>query len=444
MASQLRRVLSDSSLNRRMCQHSPELEEAKQWADYRRQRVLESYGLPRGHSNDPAKMRCRHTTVKEKLLHSSVSIAKATHGWMLPYVCSLCHTPGATCLIAECGHYFHGSCIVRWVGSHSHCPKCDRFIDLFIPAHLTLHPPRFRKSFSCFSKGPDFFDNDFDQRYEVSKLLLGKGTYASVYLGRERSTNTPVAIKRVLKTGLKSDLENVKALEEIAVLHGLHHDHIVNLHAAFSSPTHYMLVMDHVEGGTLEDWMHAWVDGQSSLGPRGHKRPLSEAIFRCVMRDVISALVYLHTIAGVVHGDIKPSNILMDRSFNVCFPVAKLCDFGNAVRMHPGLPLQQDIAGSFGYMAPELLCHETAVTPASDMWSIGLVAYEALVAFTPFYPYNTCTTDAATYPRRDFKHISPQCVDFLQKILVRDPTKRMTAQQAASHPFLNIAPCMCA
>ncbi|ETW09035.1 serine/threonine protein kinase, partial [Aphanomyces invadans] len=444
--SSLHRVHSDSDLTR-IINHNPVLDEARQWADYRRQRILETYCNPQPPLLETEKVRCRHVSAKQKLLHSSVGIAKATHGWMLPYACSLCHSSGATCLIAGCGHYFHGSCIVRWLGSHTNCPKCDRFVDMFLPAHLTLHRPRFRKSFSCISKGPNFFDTNFDERYESSERVLGKGTYASVHLGREKTTNTPVAIKHVLKAGLKSDIENVKALEEIAVLHGLHHDNIVNLHAAFSSSFHYILVMDQVDGGTLDDWMHAYVDQASTsadFGPRGPKRPLPEAIVRCVVRDIVAALVYLHTIANVIHGDIKPGNILLDRSAQVCFPVAKLCDFGNAVRMHPGLPLSNDVmSGSFGYMAPELLCKEP-LSPSADMWSLGVVAYEALVAYSPFYPYNMCTQEDAMYCPRDFKHVSPACVDFLKKLLTRDPTNRMTALEAAAHPFLQSPPCICA
>ncbi|RHY58840.1 hypothetical protein DYB30_005295 [Aphanomyces astaci] len=446
--SSLHRVHSDSDLNR-VIDHDPILVEAKQWADYRKQRILESYCChPQSPPPDSDKLRCRQVTAKQKLLRSSVGIAKATHGWMLPYTCSLCHSLGATCLIAGCGHYFHGSCIVRWLGSHPNCPKCDRFIDMFLPAHLTLHRPRFRKSFSCISKGPNFFDTDFDRRFDMSELVLGKGTYATVYLGREKTTNTPVAIKHVLKTGLKSDIENVKALEEIAVLHGLHHDNIVNLHAAFSSRSHYILVLDRVDGGTLDDWMHAYVADQgltTPFAPRGPKRPLPEAIVRCVVRDIVAALVYLHTIANVIHGDIKPGNILLDRAgAHVCTPIAKLCDFGNAVRMHPGLPLPTDgMSGSFGFMAPELLCKEP-LSPAADMWSVGLVAYQALVAYSPFYPYNNCTEEDATYCARDFKRVSPTCIDFLKKVLVRDPATRMTAVEAAAHPFLENSPCMCA
>ncbi|KAF0686381.1 Aste57867_21825 [Aphanomyces stellatus] len=471
VAQQLHRVHSDSALSDKSKLHtaSREIEIAKQWADYRKQRVLESYGQQQQEppANPPAKStptpparaasvpiltrRCsRHASSKQKLLHASVAIAKATHGFMLPYVCSICDALGATCMIAACGHYFHGSCIVRWVGSHDTCPTCHRFVDMLMPAHLTLHRPALRKSFSSFTcVRNNFFDADFDARYDVTDMLLGKGTYASVYLGREKASNALVAVKRVLKTGLKSDVENVKALEEIAVLHSLHHDNIVNLHAAFSSPAHYVLVMDHVAGGTLEDWMHTWVPGASPTdcrGTHGPKRPLSEAIVRCVLRDVVSALVYLHTIAFVVHGDIKPGNILMDtrHHHDGCVPVAKLCDFGNAIRMFPGLPLPAEVSGSFGYMAPELLCHETPLAPPTDMWSIGLVAYEALVAFTPFYPYNSCTTEAATFPPRDFKRVSASGVDFLQKLLVRDPARRMTAKEAAVHPFLQVPSCLCA
>ncbi|OQR85509.1 calcium/calmodulin-dependent protein kinase type I [Achlya hypogyna] len=457
------RVASDSKLcsskdSPPVSPHDP-LTQARNWAHYRDHRMYESYVAPKVptkaafhhhphpqhlgcvHKLSPTSSSAAHGHMGRKIFQASMAIAKETHGWHLPFKCGICSLAGATCLVAGCGHYFHGSCIIRWIDSSDCCPvpHCEQTINTLLPAHKALNKPRFRRSQSVITPTTEhgLFDKAFHKRYWIdSKSLLGSGTYANVYRGHEVATGKAVAIKCIKKSGLKSEAETLSALEEIAIMHTLFHDNIVNLHAAFTTPTHYVLAIDWVRGGTLHDLMHGHIG--SICGP---PMPMKEAALASVLQGVVAALAYLHTSAHIVHADLKPLNILVEESKTGL--VAKLCDFGNAVRLEEGLRFpraaRHELAGSFGYMAPELLCRSRP-TPASDMWALGIIAYEALVAFSPFYPYGACVNEDATYPDRYFRHVSPVCLDFVQKLLVRDPAKRMSAEDAVHHPFLQSPP----
>ncbi|KDO28228.1 serine/threonine protein kinase [Saprolegnia parasitica CBS 223.65] len=456
----LHRVQSDSKLcgsketSPPVSPHDP-LSQARQWAPQRDLRQYETPKLPAKatfhHHPHPQQLGCvdklppplhhGHGHMGRKIFQASMAIAKETHGWHLPFKCGVCALPGATCMVAGCGHYFHGSCIIRWIDTYDCCPvpHCEQKVETLLPAHKGLAKPRLRRSQSVVTPQVEhgLFDKAFHQRYWIdTKSLLGSGTYANVYRGHEVASGKAVAIKCVKKSGLKSEAENLGALEEIAIMHGLAHANIVNLHAAFSTPTHYVLALDWVRGGTLHDLMHG------HIGPIcGPAHALTEATLAPVLKDIVSALHYLHTSAHIVHGDLKPLNVLVESTKTGM--VAKLCDFGNAVRLEEGLRFpraaRHELAGSFGYMAPELLCRSRPA-PASDMWAVGIMAYEALVAFPPFYPYGSCVNEDATFPERYFRHVSPVCVDFVQKLLARNPDQRLTAKAALAHPFLQTPP----
>jgi parallel beta-helix repeat protein len=200
--------------------------------------------------------------------------------------------------------------------------------------------------------------------YEVAGEL-GRGGMAAVYLAHDIALNRKVAIKvmspaLLLGAGM---LERFKL--EAQVVARLTHPHIVTIHAIREIGGLNFIVMKYIEGCPLD-----------AILRRGHALPVPAV--RSILSQVGSALAYAHR-HGVVHRDVKPGNILMDVDGDAVvsdFGIAKVASATTST--HPG-----DAVGTPAYMSPEQ-CESYEVTPASDQYSLGIVAYELLTGAQPF------------------------------------------------------------
>lgn len=154
--------------------------------------------------------------------------------------------------------------------------------------------------------------------------------------------------------------------------------------------------------------------------------------------DLLSALFYLHS-NRVLHRDLKPQNVLIDSK-----GVAKLCDFGFARCMGTSTHVLTSIKGTPLYMAPELI-DGMPYDHSADLWSLGCIIYELLVGAPPF---NTTSIlqlvhliqhETVQWP--DF--LSPDCKDFLQGLLQKQPDKRFTWPQILAHSFVKNGVTVC-
>ncbi|OHS95511.1 hypothetical protein TRFO_38385 [Tritrichomonas foetus] len=143
-------------------------------------------------------------------------------------------------------------------------------------------------------------------------------------------------------------------------------------------------------------------------------------------------LDYMHNHLHIAHRDIKAENVLIDKNWNI-----KLVDFG--LCNHFTSPEQQfrSVCGSIHYLAPEII-KSKPYTKAVDIWSAGVLIYLLTVGRLPFDDMsmqillNKITTNDVFYP----SNMDPNLVNLLQKMLCKDPKRRITAQQMKEHPFL--------
>jgi hypothetical protein len=194
--------------------------------------------------------------------------------------------------------------------------------------------------------------------------LLGTGGFAEVYLGLHIHLNTPAAIK-VLHTRLREEgLEQFR--NEAYAIARLRHPHIVRLlDFGIEAGQIPYLVMDYLPQGTLRQ-----------LYARGTQIPLPTVTL--YTRQIAQALQYAHD-ARYIHRDVKPDNMLMEKSSHIL-----LSDFSLAVVAHSTHSrTAQQIAGTIGYMAPEQI--EEYPRPASDQYALGIVVYEWLCGQLPFH-----------------------------------------------------------
>jgi eukaryotic-like serine/threonine-protein kinase len=200
---------------------------------------------------------------------------------------------------------------------------------------------------------------------------LGKGATSVVYLGMDPFANRKVAVK-VVEREVLGDKEHGKRfrklfLTEASLAGKLSHPHIAAIFDAVADEEGSYIVMEYVEGGTLEQ--HTKHD---SLLP---VNKIVEIIFKCC-----KALDYAHR-HGVIHRDIKPANILRAKDTDI-----KISDFGAALTTAAETTQVSGI-GSPAYMSPEQV-QEQQLTHQTDIFSLGVVMYQLLTGSLPFKATN--------------------------------------------------------
>lgn len=250
-------------------------------------------------------------------------------------------------------------------------------------------------------------------RYTLERKLA-QGGMASLWLGTQQSTGRKVAIK-TLPAASDSDA-TTRFEREAKVLASLTHAHILPLLDYGATEDRQFLVMPYLEHGDLESKL------ARTLGP------LDLSDTRRLLTQLASALDHAHG-KGVVHRDIKPANILLDGEGN-----ALLADFGIAHNGGERLTMVGKAIGTPEYMAPEQI--DGLPGPRSDLYALGVVAYQALTGQLPFRGKTMADTlNAQRYdlltPPSSLNPTLPPAVDaLLQKALAKDPNQRFANGEA--------------
>lgn len=207
-------------------------------------------------------------------------------------------------------------------------------------------------------------------KYRVKKLL-GEGTTASVFLASDPFQNREVAIK-VASSAVMDDPQFGSQyrkffINEASLAGKLEHPHIIKVYdAAIDNDIHY-IVMEYVNGGTLEPCCDV-----KNLLPIDRA---VEIIFKCGR-----ALDYASKL-GIIHRDIKPANIMLDEGD------IKIADFGAALSTGADQTQIMGVVGSLFYMSPEQL-NDAELTHQTDIYSMGVVLYQLLTGQLPFKAKN--------------------------------------------------------
>ena len=190
-------------------------------------------------------------------------------------------------------------------------------------------------------------------RYEIVDTIAA-GDFATVYRARDRELGREVAIKQVHQQFLTDQRQLARYWQEAQLLASLQHPNIVTIYDIIRSRG--WLILELMRG---------------SLKQTAQGEPIDLDFLRVVLTDALAALQFLHE-NGVIHGDVKPSNLLVDARNRV-----KLGDFGLARRASN--EEGSLVKGTTKYMAPELINPQFgAVGPASDLYSLGFSAYELI------------------------------------------------------------------
>ncbi|XP_030283144.1 kalirin isoform X2 [Sparus aurata] len=254
---------------------------------------------------------------------------------------------------------------------------------------------------------------------EISEI--GRGRFSVVRKCLNKSTKKEVAVKFVSKKMQKKE----QVAHEADVLLHVQNPQLVVLLDTYESPTSLMLILELLEDGRLLDYLVA------------HDELMEEKV-AFFIRETLEALQHLHT-CRVAHLDLKPENIMVD--LHSPTPCIKLIDFGDAVQLSSHRRYVHLLLGNPEFAAPELI-RGTPVSVATDVWSVGVLAYVMLSGVSPFLdesPEETCVNICRLdfcFPDEYFHDVSQAARDFVTSVLQQDPRKRPSATFCLQHPWV--------
>ncbi|KAK1386715.1 Non-specific serine/threonine protein kinase [Heracleum sosnowskyi] len=254
--------------------------------------------------------------------------------------------------------------------------------------------------------------------YKIGRTL-GIGAFGKVKLAHHILTGIKVAVKILERQSIdKKAAEKVR--REINILRLLSHPHVVRLFEVIETPTTIYMVMEYMDSGELFD--HITENGR-----------LPEAEARYFFQQIISGVESCH-LHMVVHRDLKPENLLLDKKRNV-----KIADFGLGNVMRDGHFLKTS-CGSPNYASPEVITEQLYAGPEVDVWSCGIILFALLCARLPFDDdnlpglYARIKSGIYTFPT----HLSVGARDLIARILVTDPTIRISIPEIHKHPWFQL------
>lgn len=261
----------------------------------------------------------------------------------------------------------------------------------------------------------------------VKEGNIAIGSYAKVALYRSKLDGKLYAMKIFHKSRLRkikvgpSETAMMDVMREVSIMKQLDHPNIVKLIEVIDDPEsdHLYMVLEYLEGRSIFE----------GSGPPGG---IGEATARRYFRDIAAGLVYLHN-HRIVHGDIKPENLLISSDGRVKigdFSVSQMFEDDNdELRRSPGTPV---------YTAPECCLGLTYHGKPADIWALGATLYCMVLGHYPFVGDTVQSTydEIIQSPLRIPEGLNPELVDLLEGLLCKDPNKRMKLDAAVKHPWV--------
>ncbi|KAG7691905.1 hypothetical protein KL930_002816 [Ogataea haglerorum] len=275
---------------------------------------------------------------------------------------------------------------------------------------------------------------------------VGMGAFGLVCSAKDKLTQQNVAIKKVMKPFSTAVLAK-RTYRELKLLNHLRHENLISLDDIFLSPLEDIYFVTELQGTDLHRLLTS--------------RTLEKQFIQYFLYQILRGLKYVHS-AGVIHRDLKPSNILINENCDL-----KICDFGLARIQDPQMT---GYVSTRYYRAPEIMLTWQKYDTEVDIWSAGCIFAE-MIEGKPLFPGKDhvhqfsiitellgspppdvidtiCSENTLRFvqslPHKEpvplserFKGVEPEAVDLLSKMLVFDPRKRVTAEQALEHPYLS-------
>lgn len=285
---------------------------------------------------------------------------------------------------------------------------------------------------------------DINLYYEITKNLLGKGSYGKVHLGYLKGTN----VQRAIKIIEKSKVRNVERFKlEVEIMMKLDHPNVLRLYDYFEDKINVYLVLELCSGGELFDRII-------------EKKYYNETEARLIFKQIMKAIIHCH-IQGVCHRDLKPENFIMisrDDPYTlklIDFGLSRTFDSKDDMVLQPKKPSDANgketkrhtravlmtKAGTPFYIAPEVLTGN--YNEKCDVWSAGVILYILFCGYPPFYGENNKQIlDEVKKGKLDFSSVewsnkSHQAIDIIRK-MVTQHENRLFADEVLRHDWMTV------
>ncbi|CAG8460486.1 1246_t:CDS:2 [Paraglomus occultum] len=272
--------------------------------------------------------------------------------------------------------------------------------------------------------GTPKFPSELEKNYRISKIVLGRGSFATVKECTDKRTGKKYALKIMEKKAFRGKEQLLTT--EVDVLRQVKHPNIISLHDLYETKDAIYFITDLAKGGELFE----------ELLLRNY---FSEKDAANLIRQILDGVAYLHDLE-IVHRDLKPENLLFrDKSIDSNIMIT---DFGLSKILRHRNDILTTACGTPGYVAPEVLLQVGHGKPV-DLWSMGVITYALLSGRPPFYGetqgelFDAIIDGSYDFDDSIWSDVSKEAKDFIAKLLAYDPIKRMTARKALLHPWLS-------
>ncbi|CAD8103908.1 unnamed protein product [Paramecium sonneborni] len=265
----------------------------------------------------------------------------------------------------------------------------------------------------------------FHDEFSVSKMI-GKGSFAKVYLAAKKSSGVQYAIKAFNKEFMLEQFKGKESLEnEIRVMRRLNQDNLVHLHEVYETQNSVYFVLDLLQGGELLT--------------RAKTNPFSKEALQKLMYNFIKALIHIHS-KKCIHRNLKPENLLLKNKESSTDVV--IADFGLATFLNEQILFKR--CGTPGFVAPEILIYKEEdpfYDDKCDIFSAGVIFYILLTGRQPFQgqDYKAILRSnkncEINFNLKEILSSSAKLQDLLRKMLQQNPKDRPSAETCLQHPY---------